>query len=645
MRKVHAGFPAILAMLLMTAAAASQQPAQTQADSAPGAGSSAPAEQAKDSAPVKTITGKDRRRATKLYLQATKLFEKQQFDAALRDYQEATKLDPENPNYAAATEVARSHEVTDLIQTAAKARIRGDKTAEQAALQKAAELDPKNIQVAEHLDEMAADAAATQTKPLYEQGTDTLAPAPSLEPTTGAHSFHLKSDRRTVIQTVFRTFGIEASVDQSVSGPPVRFDMDDATFGQASQAVNMVTDSFTVPLDAHRALVAKDTRENRQQFMRQEYETIYLGGLTTTEMTDIGNLAKNVFQAQQAVVEQGAGTLTIRATTDKLNAFNETLRPLLDGRSQVLLDVRLIQVMHTNQRNTGVQPPQQITAFNVYTEEQAILNQNQALVQEIISSGLASPGDTLAILGILLASGQVSNPIFQNGIALFGGGLTLTGVSAAPVTFNLNLNSSESRELDQVQMHLGDGEEGTIKSGSRYPITTSQYSNLGTGGISIPGLTTAGLSGSLSSLLTQQAATQTIPQVEYQDLGLTFKATPRVIRSGEVALTMDLKITALGGSSLNGVPILNNRSYSGVVTLKDDAGVVIVSEVDKEESRALSGWPGLTEIPGLNTATSTTDAQRNYASLLIIVTPHVIRGTQAAGHSPMVRIERGQSTQ
>ena len=92
--------------------------------------------------------------------------------------------------------------------------------------------------------------------------------------------------------------------------------------------------------------------------------------------------------------------------------------------------------------------------------------------------------------------------------------------------------------------------------------------------------------------------------MEYQDLGLTFKATPRVIRSGEVALTMDLKITALGGSSLNGVPILNNRSYSGVVTLKDDSGVVIVSEVDKEESRALSGLPGLSEIPGLNTATA-----------------------------------------
>ncbi len=632
---------AMAAILVMASPAWAQQSPAPAPSNAPG--NTAQAEPAKEKAPEKKVTGNDRRRATKLYLQATKLFEKQQYDEAVRDYEEAAELDPGNVNYGAATEVARSHEVTDLIQAAAKARMRGDKTAERAALQKAEALDPHNIEVAAHLDEMADDVAMAQPKSLYDQGVDSLAPAPSLEPMAGTHSFHLKTDRRTVIQTVYRSFGIEASVDQSVTGPPVRFDMDDATFAQASHAVNMATDSFTVPLDAHRALVAKDSRENRQQYMREEFETVYLGGLATAEMTEIATMAKNVFQLQQVVVQQGSGTLTVRATTDRLNAFNATLRQLLDGRSQVLLNVRLIQLAHNNQRNTGVQPPQQITAFNVYAEEQSILNQNQALVQQIISSGLASPGDTLAILGILLASGQVSSSLFQNGIALFGGGLTLSGVSPPPVTINLNVNSSESRELDDIQMHLGDGEEGTVKSGSRYPIETSQFSNLGTSGISIPGLTTAGTSGSLSSLLSQlNSGSQTIPQVEYQDLGLTFKATPRVMRNGEVALTMDMKITALGGSSLNGVPILNNRSYSGVVTLKNDSGVVIVSEVDKEESRALSGLPGLTEIPGLNTVTDT-DVQRSYASLLIIITPHVIRGTQAPGHSPMLRIERGQT--
>lgn len=592
--------------------------------------------------PAHKITNKERRQATKLYLEATKLFQKQQYEAALKDYNEAARLDPENPNFAAATEVVRSHAVTELIQTATKARIKGDATAERAALQRAAELEPGNIQVAEHLREMADDAAASQPKSIYAQDAESLAPAPSLEPIEGKKSFHLRTDRRQAIQNVFHSFGIEASVDSSVTGPPVRFEIDDSTFAQAMRAINMVTDTFTVPLDAHRAIVAKDTRENRNQYMRQEFETVYLGGMSQAEMTDIGNMAKTVFQAQQVAVQLSSGTLTIRAASDKLNAFNATLKDLLAGKSQVLLDVKLLQVVHNNLRNTGITPPQQITAFNVYSEEQAILSQNQQLVQEIISSGLAAPGDTLTILGILLASGQVTSPIFQNGVVLFGGGLTLTGLSPGPVKINLNLNSSESRELDQLQMHLGDGEEGTLKSGSRYPIETSQYSDLGTAGINIPGLTSAGASGNLGSLLSQlNSGGQTIPQIEYQDLGLTFKATPRVIRSGEVALTMDMKLTALGGSSINGVPILNNRSYSGVATVKDGAAVVLVSQVDEEESRALSGIPGLTQIPGLNNITNK-DVVKNYASLLIVISPHVIRGTQPGGHTPMVRIERGQ---
>jgi Flp pilus assembly secretin CpaC/HEPN domain-containing protein len=623
--------------LMTTTAAWTQQP-QTPAPS-----TSAPAAKTanrESQEQVRVVSGKDKRRATKLYLQATKLFEKGDYEPAMRNYQEAAMLDPENQNFAAAGEVARSHEVTALIQEAAKARLRGDKTAESAALQKAATIDPSNIAVAEHLHEMAADIADARAKPLY--GQDSLAPAPRLEPASGKHSFHLKTDRRQLILTVFRAYGIEASIDQSVTGPPVRFELDDVGFDSAVQALNLATDSFTVPLDAHRALIAKDTRENRQQYMREEFETVYLGGMSKEDMTEIGNMAKNVFQMQQVAVQQASGTLTVRSTTARLDAFNETLRQLLDGKSQVLLNIQLIQLAHTNQRNTGVTPPQQITAFNVYAEEQSILNQNQALVQQIISSGLAAPGDTLAILGILLASGQVSNSIFQNGIVLFGGGLTLSGISPGPATVNLNLNSSESRQLDQIQLHLADGEEGTIKSGTRYPITTSQYSNLGTTGLNIPGLNSAGTSSSLTSLLSQlNSGTQNIPQVQYQDLGLSFKATPNVTRSGDVALSMDLTISALGGTSLNGIPVLNNRSYSSKVRLKEGSAVVIVSQVDKEESRLLSGLPGLTEIPGMNTVTDT-DVQRNYASLLIIVTPHLVRGSQAAGHSPMMRIERGQ---
>jgi Flp pilus assembly secretin CpaC len=66
--------------------------------------------------------------------------------------------------------------------------------------------------------------------------------------------------------------------------------------------------------------------------------------------------------------------------------------------------------------------------------------------------------------------------------------------------------------------------------------------------------------------------------------------------------------------------------------------------LDKSESRNISGTPGLSEIPGLNNITDK-DVQKNYATLLIVITPHVIRGTQASGHTPMMRVERGTTPQ
>jgi general secretion pathway protein D len=130
--------------------------------------------------------------------------------------------------------------------------------------------------------------------------------------------------------------------------------------------------------------------------------------------------------------------------------------------------------------------------------------------------------------------------------------------------------------------------------------------------------------------------------VEYQDLGMTLKATPKVMRSNDVALTIDMKLDALSGESINGLPVLNNRAYSGVVTLKQGEAVVVVSELNKKESRAISGTPGLSEVPGLNDLTGK-DISTDYSTLLIVITPHVIRGSQLAGHSPMMHVERSTS--
>ena len=606
---------------------------------------------------VVPVRDADRRHAAKLYLAASKLFEKAQFEKALHGYEQAAKLDPNNGDYPLAASVARSHAVTALVQNAAKNRVRGDRATARADLAHGLELEPQNSQAREHLYELGDDALLGQSRPLYELGAGTIGEAAMLAPNAALHSFHLHTDERQMIRQVFKAYGIETTMDNSVRSGLVRLDVDDVGFEEAVRLLEMVTKTFYVPLDAHRALVANDVKGNRDEFMRQGLETVYLSGLTQTEMTDVGNLAKNVFNVHEATVNLTSGTITLRAPDKTLSAFNATLRELLQGRSQVLLQVRIIQLAHTNTRDTGAQLSQSMKVFNVAAEAESVLSANQSTVNEIISSGLASSTDYMTILGILIAAGDVTNSPLSEGFATFGGSLTncstsiftctgaLTTFGLAPgtTTVNLNLNSSESRELDDLQLRLGDGEAATLRSGTRYPIQTSSYSNLATSNSALAGLTSAGTSSSLSSLLASYtSSSSTIPQIEYQDLGLTLKATPKVLRNGTVALTIDMEIKALSGSSINSNPILDNDSYAGVMTLKQGEAAVMMSDLSKTESLAVSGTPGISEIPGLNNLTGK-DTEKNYATLLIVITPQVVRGTQATGHSPMMRIDREQS--
>ena len=628
-RFAYSGF--VLLLLAATVAAAQQQQV-------------APASQGTTVAkPAHLPTSAEARRAAKLFLSAAKLYESGQFEPALKQYQQAAELDPGNHDYPAAVEVARSHAVTALIQEAAKARAQGNTASARAALTHALELDPENTNVSEHLRQLADDTLADAAPEHAAQHSIALASPIDLEPAAGTQSFHLHSSPQQLIQQVYKAFGITATVDTSVSGTIARFDIDDASFAEVTHALSLVTQSFAVPIDPHRVLVARDTSQMRTQFERHAVESVSLVGLSQPEMNDIQTISRSVFEIPRMNLNVGASTLTLQGPTSVLSAFNNTWSGLSEGRPEVLIDIRVVQLAHNKTLSTGIQTPQQMGVFNVLAEANSILNANQALVQQIISSGLAGPNDIATILAILIASGQVNSPLFSSGFATFGGNCTLQSGTCSPTAFalvpgttalNLNVNSSETRVLDNYQFRLMDGEEGTLKSGSRYPITTSTYSSLLGNGVNIPGLNLPGTSGSLSGILSQINTTPTIPMIQYEDLGLTLKATPHVLRSGDVSLSIDMKIVSLAGGSLNGIPVLSNESYTGVATLRANEAAVVASEEDSSEVRAVSGMPGLSEIPGLNNVTDK-NVQKSSATLLIVITPHVVRLPHGQGATPM----------
>ncbi len=593
--------------------------------------------------PVAPATQKSERKAAKDYLAGVQLMEKGKPQAAWPLLKLASEAAPGNGVYARAAELAKQSTVTQLVEEASRQREAGSPGAADELLKQAQGMDPANDSVQQRLDKpglaaptggMVVGQTASEANGLVselESGPAAIAEGGvELEPKRDKASFHLNSNAQQVIPEVFKAFGIQASVHDSVQARQVRLDLDEVNFEQAVKVLGLVTHTFYEALDPHRVIVAMDTRANRTQFQRLQTETIYLPGVTEKELTDVGNLARNVFGAQQSVAQPSKGTLTLRAPSRTLQAFNQTVSRLTDGKSQVDLEVRVIQLAYTSTRETGVNAFQQTQVANVYSEIQTILNQNQSAVQQIIASGVVPNANglqnQLTIIGILLASGQATvSGVLSQGFALFGNGIFESAIAPGPATFNFNLNSSDTRSLDDVHLRLSDQETGTFKTGERYPIETSSYSS-----VAVSALSSAGQN-------------QTIPQIQYEDLGLTVKATPSVMRSNEVALNLDLKIEALGGTSLNGIPVLASRQVSGVVTLKAGETAVLVSDLSRSEARALSGLPGLSDIPGLQDVNDITRSQ-NVARLLILVTPRVVRDVRHDDRDRMLMVGKSGNT-
>lgn len=200
---------------------------------------------------------------------------------------------------------------------------------------------------------------------------------------------------------------------------------------------------------------------------------------------------------------------------------------------------------------------------------------------------------------------------------MFGGGLTETGLDLNGLSANMLLNSSDVRLLDQMQVQVLDQEEATIRRGERYPIMTS----------------------SVSSLVGSSSSTPTIPQIQYQDLGLTLKVEPHFEGQSGVSLNLDLKLASLAGSTINNIPVLNNREYAGIVSLRMGESALVVSSMSKQDSLEITGVPGLSDIPGFQNATNRQDTTDSM-ELAIVVTPHLIRQAHRGTAEPMLLLRQ-----
>jgi len=115
------------------------------------------------------------------------------------------------------------------------------------------------------------------------------------------------------------------------------------------------------------------------------------------------------------------------------------------------------------------------------------------------------------------------------------------------------------------------------------------------------------------------------PASEYVDLGVKIKATPTLHPNNEVTLLLEFEIRALSGSSVNGIPILSNRTLTQTVRVKQDEPTLIGGLTDTEQTRSITGLPGFAELPIVGYAFGGRKNSFQDTELLILVTPRKLR--------------------
>ncbi len=618
------------------------------------------------------------RAAEDAYLAGAKKLERDDLDAAENDFKHALALDPEDRDYAVAISVTRQHRVTELVRQSGEAKLAGDEARAETLLARANALDPENPIVSEHIatallksaqPPAASQLAASPAGPASARVGPSTSPADSLTdrarliaasesqfvqivpapdiappihltPSAELKSFHLRGDFRDVLQEVAGDYGIRSSFDDSIEHKPLRFDAEGLTYDQAMAVLTSMTHTFGVALEPTSVLFAKDDSVNRQRLERQLEETIYLPGLSTERTNDIANVIRNIFDVKQVTVQPGSNTVVVRAPEDVLTPMNGTIQGLAESDGEVMVEMKMYEVNATRTNNIGAQLPTQAGIYSVEQAATALVQANQSIVQEAIAQGLISASATNIQIALdLIASGLAQSTLASTTIGTIGNGLTLLGITGSTNTaFNLGQNSSDSRTLDDVQVRVEDRQPATLREGTRYPITSSTY----TTGISTAAsqLSNVSINGvSVSSLLQQYAGgtSATIPQVTYEDLGITLEATPTILKSGHVNLLLKLKIEALAGSSANGIPVLENSQFASGITLEEGDSAILVSYVSKNETAAMTGIPLLSELPGFQLPTQE-NTEKDATQLVVLVTPHVVRRRSDSVAGPRIAV-------
>ncbi len=535
-------------------------------------------------------------------------------DEAVVSYRKAVQASPDNANYKIALERAQLAASRAHLDKAKEFEGREQLEAALGEYKQASEYDPTNRQatakVAELDRKVREQIEASRPRPAIEQLRERARAAsapPMLNPASRdpIRVVFNNSSFRDILNAIGGMTGINITYDRDVQDRSTTVQLDGVTLEQAlNQLMTMNQLSYKVVSDRS-IFVFPDTNVKHAQYDEQVIRTFYLSNADATEVSQIlSSVVRLPGIAVQPIMvaNKTANTLTVRGTASMVQILEKIIQQNDKPRAEIVIDVEFIEVDRTRAKTYGLNLSEYALGA-VFSPE---VSPNAA---SSTGGGAGGGGATTPTVtgGTSTGPSGIKPPPPFNLNTISRGVSTADFYLAVPTAIVRFLESdTRNKVLAKPQLRGAEGAKLSLKLGDQIPIISTSYTPIATGG----------------------AGVNPLSSYQYKDIGVLVDMTPTVTLEGDIRLDITLTLSTRKADVIIAgvnIPSFGNREVTTRLRLRDGESNLLAGLLQETERKALSGFPGAIHVPVLSQLFSANDQQIDQTDIVMLLTPHIIR--------------------